>query len=302
MHSFDASARPPIDERGPNGAWRANPSIGEPTVITTSIHTTEHLVNEPGQQSPDGQTAEHDLADQLDEPYLVAYARWLCGELGWTATMWMARHGIGLVRLTIGAVFVWFGALKLIPGVSPAEGLVASTADALAALVGLDAPDRLVIVALGLFEVGAGLAMALDRRRQTVIILVLAHMACTALPLVLLPEITWGEFPFGLTLEGQYIVKNLIIVAAATVVGATAHGGHLSWAPASEIDPSSFAEPDPKTSEQTPVEEPQVWVVDRDGHLVSSFTLDGYYTAKAPVPAPSHARGPLHPPPSHRTN
>lgn len=297
-----------MDERGPNGAWRPNPSIAEPAIITTSIQPTEDLVHEhvdePGHQSPDGQTAEHGLPDQLDEPYLVTYARWLCGELGWTATMWMARHGIGLVRLTIGAVFVWFGALKLIPGVSPAEGLVASTADALAALVGLDAPDRLVIVALGLFEVGVGLAMALDRRRQTVVILVLTHMACTALPLVLLPEITWGEFPVGLTLEGQYIVKNLIIVAAATVVGATAHGGHLSWAPPAEIDPSSFAEPDPEPvrSEQTPVEEPQVWVVDRDGHLVSSFTLDGYYTAKAPIPAPSHARGPLHPPPSHRTN
>ncbi len=299
-----------MNERRPNGAWRANPSLDEPTIIAASIHPIAQPVHEHvdehghGHGSPDGQTAEHDLADQLDEPYLVAYARWLSGELGWAATMWMARHGVGLVRLTIGVVFVWFGALKLIPGVSPAEGLVTSTADALAALVGLGTPDRLVIVALGLFEVGVGLAMVLDRRRQTVVALLLAHMACTALPLVLLPEIIWGEFPVSLTLEGQYIVKNVIIVAAATVVGATAHGGHLSWAPAAEIDPSSFAEPEPGPepvpSGRTPVAEPQVWVVDRDGHLVSSFTLDGYYAGGAPVPAPSPARGRSYPPPIHR--
>ena len=46
-------------------------------------------------------------------------------------------------------------------------------------------------------------------------------MPGTFLPLVLFPEVCFTNFPFGLTLEGQYIVKNLIIISAALVVGST---------------------------------------------------------------------------------
>ena len=46
-------------------------------------------------------------------------------------------------------------------------------------------------------------------------------MPGTFLPLVLLPEICFTNFPFGLTLEGQYIIKNLIIISAGLVIGGT---------------------------------------------------------------------------------
>ena len=53
------------------------------------------------------------------------------------------------------------------------------------------------------------------------IILLFIQMPGTFLPLVLFPEICFTNFPFGLTLEGQYIIKNLIIISAALVVGST---------------------------------------------------------------------------------
>ena len=53
------------------------------------------------------------------------------------------------------------------------------------------------------------------------IFLLFIQMPGTFLPLILLPEVCFSNFPFGLTLEGQYIVKNLIIISAALVVGST---------------------------------------------------------------------------------
>ena len=53
------------------------------------------------------------------------------------------------------------------------------------------------------------------------ILLLFIQMPGTFLPLILLPEVCFTSFPFGLTLEGQYIVKNLIIISAALVVGST---------------------------------------------------------------------------------
>jgi hypothetical protein len=73
--------------------------------------------------------------------------------------------------------------------------------------------------------------------RATLFLLFL-QMAGTALPLVVLPEAVWTEFPYGLTLEGQYIVKNLVIIGAALVLGGTVRGGRL--------------DPEPSNSSQKP--------------------------------------------------
>ena len=53
------------------------------------------------------------------------------------------------------------------------------------------------------------------------------QMFGTALPLVLLPEVSWKTFPLVPTLEGQYIIKNLVIIGSALVLGATVRGGRL---------------------------------------------------------------------------
>jgi uncharacterized membrane protein YkgB len=140
---------------------------------------------------------------------------------GWDARIagWMAENGITLLRIAIGLVFFWFGALKLVPGLSPAEGLVRATTPFL--------PGELFVPVLGVWELLIGLGFLTGRALRATIALLFLQMPGTFLPLVLLPEVVYTAFPFGLTLEGQYIVKNLVLIAAALVVGATVRGGRL---------------------------------------------------------------------------
>ena len=133
---------------------------------------------------------------------------------------WMGRHGHRLLRIALGVVFVWFGALKLVPGLSPAEPLVAATAEALDRIAVFLPPDLFLRI-LGVWEVLIGLGFVFRPLLRPAIALLALQMPGTLLPLVLLPELCYTAFPFGLTLAGQYIVKNVVLVAAALVVGGT---------------------------------------------------------------------------------
>jgi uncharacterized membrane protein YphA (DoxX/SURF4 family) len=137
-------------------------------------------------------------------------------------TRWMARHSIRLVRYSIGIIFVWFGALKLLPGLSPAEGLVVQTIPFL--------PAAFVLTALAIWEILIGIGFISGRFMRFTIFLLMPQMIGTALPLILLPAQVFTTFP-GLTLEGQYIIKNLVLISAALVIGATVRGGQLSADP-----------------------------------------------------------------------
>ena len=81
---------------------------------------------------------------------------------------------------------------------------------------------------LALWEVAIGLGFWLGfltkKFERITILLLFLQMPGTALPLLLLPEVCWTSFPFGLTLEGQYIIKNLAIISSALVLGATVRG------------------------------------------------------------------------------
>jgi uncharacterized membrane protein YkgB len=134
-------------------------------------------------------------------------------------TAQMARHGIGVLRVALGAVFVWFGALKLVPGLSPAEDLVRATVPFL--------PCEVFLPLLGVWEILIGLGFLTGRWLRLTILLLYLQMPGTLAPVVLLPERVFTLFPFGLTLEGQYIVKNLVLISAALVIGATVRGGRL---------------------------------------------------------------------------
>lgn len=138
-------------------------------------------------------------------------------------TGWMARHGLTILRLALGIVFFWFGALKLVPGLSPAEELVRNTT------YFVD-PD-LFLPVLALWEMVIGLGLIIGRFMRVTLLLLFLQMAGTALPLVILPEAVWKVFPYGLTLEGQYIVKNLVLIGAGLVLGATVRGGRLDPEP-----------------------------------------------------------------------
>lgn len=141
-------------------------------------------------------------------------------------TGWMARYGLLILRIGLGVVFLWFGALKLVPELSPAEQLVRNT-------VYFVDPD-LFLPVLAVWEMAIGVGLIWGRFMRITLLLLFLQMPGTALPLLVLPEAVWTSFPFGLTLEGQYIVKNLVLIGAGLVLGATVRGGRLEPEPRGE--------------------------------------------------------------------
>jgi uncharacterized membrane protein YkgB len=125
---------------------------------------------------------------------------------------WMSRNGIRMLRWSLGVIFVWFGALKTV-GMSPAQELVARTVYWF--------PPELFIPILGWWEVVIGLGLIIRPLARVAIALLFLQMPGTFLPLILLPGICFTSIPFGLTIEGQYIIKNLVLISAAIVVGGT---------------------------------------------------------------------------------
>jgi CRP-like cAMP-binding protein len=123
---------------------------------------------------------------------------------------WMERHGYRLLGIALGIVMIWFGMLKPL-GMSPADGLVAR------ATAWIPIPGFPYILAA--WEVAIGVCFLFKPLHRFAVLLLLPHMAGTMLPLITLPEETWSRFPIGLTLEGQYIIKNLVLIAGAIVLG-----------------------------------------------------------------------------------
>lgn len=126
----------------------------------------------------------------------------------------MDAIGITFARLALGIVFIWFGALKMIGELSPAYDLVAATVYWLT--------PEIIIPLIGLWEVAIGVAFLFPPLTRVALLLLIPQMPATFLPLVLLPAVTFTVVPWGLTLEGQYIVKNLVIIACALIIGGTA--------------------------------------------------------------------------------
>ena len=124
----------------------------------------------------------------------------------------MGRIGMPFLRIGIGVIFIWFGLLKPL-GLSPAAELLANT-------VYWWTPE-IVVPAIGWWEVAIGVTFLIPQLTRVAIFLLAIQMPGTFLPLVLLPEVCFTVFPWGLTLEGQYIVKNLVIIGAALVIGST---------------------------------------------------------------------------------
>lgn len=150
-------------------------------------------------------------------------------------TTWMADHGLTLLRLALGVVFFWFGVLKFFPGASPAEALAGRTIEVLTfGAIPQDAALRILAV----WEVAIGIGLFVGRWMRAVLLLLLVQMLGTITPLFLFPSETFTIFPIAPTLEGQYIIKNVVIVAAAIVLGATVRGGELSPEPVIETRPT----------------------------------------------------------------
>jgi len=152
------------------------------------------------------------------EPSLVATKRGLVPRLRTLEDQTvdiLQAISLPLLRLAIGAVFIWFGALK-ISNDTPVADFVANT---------LPWFNRVWLVpALGVFEVAIGLAMIAGRFLTVVCAALVAHLTGTFLSLIMQPDVTFQHGnPLMLTTEGEFVVKNLVFIAAGLVIAARFH-------------------------------------------------------------------------------
>lgn len=137
----------------------------------------------------------------------------------------LVRHAVMALRITVGAVFLGFGVLKFFPGVSPAEGLAIDTIDKLTFGI---VPWRLGIVATAVLECAIGILLLANRWMRVATSLLAIELVGVLAPLFVLPGGLFGGPHHAPTLEGQYVLKDVILVAAGMVIAAgTFRGGHM---------------------------------------------------------------------------
>jgi len=118
-----------------------------------------------------------------------------------------------LNRAMIAVVYIWFGFLKVL-GTSPAEGLVTKLFNlTLEPYMGI----QTFLVILGIGECTIGFLWLSPRLTKLAFGLMIVHMFTTFMPVIFLPNETWQSF-FNLTLTGQYIIKNVVLLSAAWFV------------------------------------------------------------------------------------
>lgn len=134
---------------------------------------------------------------------------------------WLAQNAMNLLRISIGIIYVWFGALKYFPNLSPADQLAKDTIYLIT--FGL-IPSGISIILLAIWETALGFVLIIGVWKRTVFYILLLHMICTFVPLFFFTDVSFTALPYAFTLVGQYIMKNLIIIAAALVLNAHAKG------------------------------------------------------------------------------
>lgn len=137
-------------------------------------------------------------------------------------TSFMRRYGILFLRISLGIIFLWFGVLKFFPGVSPATGIATATIERLT--FGLIQPEVSIIL-LAIWETLIGLGLITGLFLRLTLFLLFTQMLGTMTPLIIFPQETFVVFPIVPTLEGQYIIKNLVLISAGLVIGSTVRGG-----------------------------------------------------------------------------
>ena len=143
----------------------------------------------------------------------------------------MADYGLVLMRVSLGIVFLWFGALKLVPGLSPAENLAGRTVEVLSLHT---IPAATAVPILGVWESLIGLGLLTGLFMRATLLLLFVQMLGTLTPLVIFPDETFDRFPYAPTLEGQYIIKNAVLIAGAVILGATVRGGRITPEPTAD--------------------------------------------------------------------
>ena len=126
-------------------------------------------------------------------------------------TAFMRKYGILLLRISLGIVFFWFGFLKFFPGLSPADQIATKTITKLS--FGIVQPD-VSIVLLAIWETVIGIGLITGKYLRVTLFLLFSQMMGTMTPMILFPTETFTRIPYAPTLEGQYIIKNLVLISA----------------------------------------------------------------------------------------
>ena len=143
-------------------------------------------------------------------------------------THWIASYSVVVLRLSLGGIFCWFGLLKFFPALSPAEALATRTLATLT--LGYLAPP-LALPLLACWETAIGLGLLLGVCPSFTLALLVLHMGGTFTPLFLFPHELFAHIPYAPTFEAQYILKNLVLISAGCVIGASRRGDAGSTPP-----------------------------------------------------------------------
>lgn len=139
-------------------------------------------------------------------------------------TQWMAKRGLLLLRISIGIIFLWFGGLKYFEGLSPAEDIAIQT---IRTITFGFVSDQFILYGLATWEVLIGIGLLFRVFLRQTLLLLYLQMIGTFMPVFLFPQEVFHIFPYSLTMEGQYIIKNVVVLSAGIVLGATVRGGRL---------------------------------------------------------------------------
>ena len=146
------------------------------------------------------------------------------GRLEASVNQWLVSYSIPILRVSLGGVFLLFGALKFFPNVSPIEDLASRTISVLT--LGL-VPASVSMVLLAALECAIGIGLITGLYPRLTLVLLGLQMIGATSPLVIFPgEIFAGPF-HAPTLVGQYIIKDVVLISAGLVLGATLHGGRI---------------------------------------------------------------------------
>lgn len=120
-----------------------------------------------------------------------------------------------LLRISFGIVYFWFGVLKFFPSISPAEALAQDT---IYNLVFGSMTKHTGLILLAIMECGIGLGFISGKYLKTTLIAAMLHMACTFAPFFYFTDLTFTKAPYAFTLVGQYIMKNIVFLAAMWIL------------------------------------------------------------------------------------
>lgn len=124
----------------------------------------------------------------------------------------LQKYAFVALRISLGIVFLWFGALKVF-GVSPVVGMLASTYPFL--------PTHAFVMTLGIVEVLIGFGLLFKLFLRATLVLLVGQMLGTFTVFFLNPHLCFQGFnPLLITMEGEFIAKNLVLISAALVIGA----------------------------------------------------------------------------------